>query len=114
MPASHLPWQGDYWTTQPVLASGSCPPITDPIPMRFPATLLTPQLQGDGTLELPEWILGLVIHSYVKSDRCELMYVVLLDDDSEVHLPCGEVDRISVLNSASPVISRFLKCKTLS
>lgn len=92
-----MPWRGESWLVETSSLNEALPPVTSPMPVRFPASLLTTQAMMEGTSEDCQWLLGLVIHSYVMSDRLELMYVILLDDGRECHLACGQVERIAIL-----------------
>lgn len=96
-----MPWQGDLWSVNACMPSPLTSAINTPLPVRFPSSLLENELVDEGTEGAVQWVLGLAIHSYVQSDRPEMMYVVLLESGREVHLPCGQVDCISIVNDDS-------------
>lgn len=98
-----MTWRGDMWLVEPKFAEQAPAVVTSPMPVRFPACLLASTTEDEPEKEPSEWLLGLVIHSYVQSDRRELMYAILLDDGREVHLPSGEVDRINIVNHCDSI-----------
>jgi len=70
--------------------------IGDPIPVCILSHVLTQLPQWLLHSMEGEWLIGLAINSYLQSTAQELMYVVLLDDGNEIHLPHGEVDYINI------------------
>lgn len=68
--------------------------MTNPIPLRIRATMLSQLPNRDSSNSEGECLLGLAIQSYMDSSRHELLYVALLNDGHEVHVPCDDVHSI--------------------
>lgn len=60
-----MTWRGDMWLVEPKFAEQAPAVVTSPMPVRFPACLLASTTEDEPEKEPSEWLLGLVIHSYV-------------------------------------------------
>lgn len=93
-----LIWCSQRWyveTAGPVTQSAE---PSNPVPVRFPTSLLKAEAAIDCREGTSKWNLGLVIHSYVTHDTRQMMHVIMLDDGTELHLRSGDVDDIVVLS----------------
>lgn len=96
------------WRGQSFLPTDGCQaavprPIADLVPVRIPLSAVQQLPQRASRSTEGDWILGLAIRSYLQPGRREIMYVILLDDGHELHLPCRQVHHISLTTTTDNI-----------
>lgn len=96
-----LPWRGHHWQVRRSSTADSTDCGSTPKVVRFQSSLLDAHQKHDVPADSSEWTLGLVVHSYVRSDSRQLTHVLILNNGAEVHVGSGDVESIDIMHQCA-------------